>query len=413
MTTFSPDEGWHTLLGAGWQYAWWGKDGFHRGGLDFQLETQCRENRTEFQKVLRASWLATARGDPPINEGWSPEAAAGKDGMPHGTTGYGEGGLWSALALCMKKVAVNGTAPSLFNRSMPTPLVKTKVAALNAKWAAPPTSPPVPTDAPDGSIIIPAAAYTNKKPSASLTVMRSGCVAADHCETGEQLLSGVHTGLNKVCPMDPGLCSFAYEFTAAADKTFYLTANFSTWQVNQDLHVSINAGAPQAVPVFYTVGWWNETQPLEVKLVKGKNTLNFTRSSERTIAFKTFTFHATKPDIPAPFPPYVPAPAPPPNAYKQVAPTTTCEKQGITVVPKSECSQACAAVGLNFAGAKPVQSNMPGCFAIVSGKRKGQCEYNTNTSAHCESPPCPDKEASCIAPGNPQGCEVAAICLTK
>lgn len=99
MSTFSPDEGWYVLLGATWKYAWWGKDGFHRGGDGFQLETQCRENRTEFRKVLRASWLATARGDGPINQGWSPTAAAGKAGMPHGTTGYGEGGLWSACKI--------------------------------------------------------------------------------------------------------------------------------------------------------------------------------------------------------------------------------------------------------------------------------------------------------------------------
>jgi hypothetical protein len=131
--------------------------------------------------------------------------------------------------------------------------------------------------------------------------------------------------MDKICPADPSACSFAYDFTVAEGGTFYLTANFSTWQMNQDLRVSVNGATPKAVPVFYTVGWWNETQPLEVTLTKGKNNLNFTRASERTITFKSFVLHSKKPDVPAPFPPYTPAPAPPPSAYHQVPPTTTCE----------------------------------------------------------------------------------------
>ena len=130
MTTFSPDQGWYTLLGATWKYSWWSKGGYgFRGGDDFYLETQCRENRTAFQKVLRGSWLATARGDAPINEGWNcRECNKGQGG-----TDYGEGGLWSALVLYMKKIAVNGTAPSLYNRTMPAAsLVPTKVQARRA-----------------------------------------------------------------------------------------------------------------------------------------------------------------------------------------------------------------------------------------------------------------------------------------
>jgi hypothetical protein len=89
------------------------------------------------------------------------------------------------------------------------------------------------------------------------------------------------------------------------------------------------------------------------------------------------------------------------------------QKQGITVVPVSECPQACAALGLNFAGAKAMESDMPGCMAVVTGHYKGDCMYNTNTSTHCEDPPCYDKQAGCLTPGNPKGCEVAEICLTK
>ena len=395
------------MLGATWKYAWWDKDGYHQGGSDFFLETQCRENRTEFRKVLRANWLATARGDAPINHGWTPT-----EGHTHNPTGFGEGGLWSALALYMQKLAVNGTDPQIYNRTVPPSLVKTKVQALNEQWAKPPPPPPSIVTSADGSIAIPAAAIVSEQLSARLTVMRSACVSADDCETGEQLLTGVKTGMDKTCTADPNSCSFGYDFTATAG-TFYLTANFSTWQMNQDLSLSVNGAEPQAVPVFYTVGWWNETQPLEVTLVAGHNTLNFTRSSERTITFKSFVLHSKKPNVPPPYPPYTPTPAPPPSAYHQVPPTTTCEKQGITVVPMAECPHACAALGLKFVGAKAMETDMPGCMAVVTGKYAKACMFNTNTSTQCVGPPCYDKQAGCLTPKDPKGCEVAEICLTK
>lgn len=163
--------------------------------------------------------------------------------------------------------------------------------------------------------------------------------------------------------------------------------------------------------VFYTVGWWNQTQPLEMTLVKGRNTLNFTRSTERTITFKSFVSHSKRLDVPLPFPPYTPTPAPPPSAYRQVPPATTCEKQGIAAVPVGECPQACAALGLNFAGSKSMETDMPGCLAIVTGHYEGDCMYNTNASAHCVDPPCYDRQAGCLTPGDPKGCEVAGICL--
>lgn len=51
MTTWTPD-GWTVLLGAGWPFCWWGD----RSGPDWLLEAQARENRADFQKVLRGGW---------------------------------------------------------------------------------------------------------------------------------------------------------------------------------------------------------------------------------------------------------------------------------------------------------------------------------------------------------------------
>lgn len=60
--------------------------------------------------------------------------------------------------------------------------------------------------------------------------------------------------------------------------TFYLTANFTTWHYNQDLMVSVNGAATVEVPVFYSVGWWNRSQPIKATLLKGNNSMTFSRA---------------------------------------------------------------------------------------------------------------------------------------
>jgi hypothetical protein len=87
MTTWTLG-GWHVLLGAGWEYSWWGE----RGGMDFLLETQARELQASFQENLRGTWAARARGDKPAGTSWSTRTHSG----------YGEGGLWSALMLYVR-----------------------------------------------------------------------------------------------------------------------------------------------------------------------------------------------------------------------------------------------------------------------------------------------------------------------
>jgi len=60
MTAWTP-TGWTVLLGAPWPDCWWGDV----GGLQFQLETQGRENRSEYQKILRTKWVGLAKDEDP------------------------------------------------------------------------------------------------------------------------------------------------------------------------------------------------------------------------------------------------------------------------------------------------------------------------------------------------------------
>ena len=118
MTTWSP-RGWAVLLGAGWDHGWWDSG---RSGSDFVLETQCREYRSVFQKVLRGQWAASARGEVPVDDNWTPRVPG---------RGYGQGGLWGALMLYLKKTTMKkyGPAPA---RPIGKSVVPTKVRRVNS-----------------------------------------------------------------------------------------------------------------------------------------------------------------------------------------------------------------------------------------------------------------------------------------
>jgi hypothetical protein len=365
MSSWTPN-GWNVLLGAPWPDCWWGD----RGGMDFFLETQAREVLPEFQKIMRGDWVASARGDAPIDERWTFRP------------GNGAGGLWSALMLYSKKIVAAGAGP--FNRTIPpavAPIVN-KVDALLARWAQPPAPPTPITTAADGTITIPAASFTLKARTASAVIMRS-------VDEGEQLISnGCASSVGPPC-FNPSTSIISYTVTANAAGTFYLTANFSTYHMNQDMYVAVNGGANKSLPMFYTVGWWNRTQPVEVTLAKGANTVAFTRTSDRDVAFKEFVLATTKPVVPPPsgnFTPVPSPPSPPASAYIEVPADTTCLQQGIQGVSEEDCGHACLALGFKDTGPRS-RPNMSGCFVMSTGQYAGNCNFNTNTAATCK-PPC-------------------------
>ena len=357
MSTWSQD-GWQVLLGADWSYSWWKT----RGGQDFYLETQCRELRAQFQGALRGGWAANALGEEPVDPTWTSRT----------NTGYGKGGIWSALTLYYKKVAVNATqAPT---RPLGPSVVPTKIEAFIQRW---PQTEPIPNVTVDsnGNIIVPAVAYTFKNKSASVTIMKS-------FEGGQQLLS------NQGDLADPASTGVSYEVTVRQAATYYLTANFSTYHMDQDLLVTTNTSAgATTMPMYYTLGYWNLTQSVPVKLLSGKNVITFTRTTDREIAFKDFILYTTKPDLPAPPGNYTPSPVPPPSDYIEVPADTTCLKQGLLEVPEKFCGSACAVLGFKYTGAKP-RPYMTACFVLTTGQYVDNCNYNTNKSAVCENPPC-------------------------
>jgi len=157
MSSWSPEQGWHIELGSAWQYGWWGP----QSGVDFFLEVQARETRPNFQSVLRGGWVAKARGETPVATDWTPS----------NPKAYGKGGVWGALMLYAKKIAVNATTP-LPPRVIGPSVVPTKVDALIAAWPAKWPTPNITTDS-NGTITIPGAAYDYANRSAPVSAMKS------------------------------------------------------------------------------------------------------------------------------------------------------------------------------------------------------------------------------------------------
>ena len=366
MSSWSPEGGWTIQLGASWYYSWWGP----RSGDDFFLEAQSREVRADFQSVLRGGWVAKARGEPPVSIDW----------VPSNPRAYGKGGVWGAAMLYAKKIAVNATAP-LPPRPVGPSVVPTKVAALVAAWPAKWPAPKVTTDS-NGTIFIPGAALSYVNRSAAVSTMKSFDLL------GEQLviIDGNY--------VDPAASSFAFDVSVPEAGERYLTANFSTWHIDIDLLLRVNNASDDqliTIPVFYTVGYWNLSQPVKISLKAGTNVLTFMRSTEASapVAIKEFLVFLSAPFVPAPPANYTPTPpAPRPDRFIEVSDVTTCAKQGITDVPPQFCEQACESLSFKFAGSKE-SVNMTGCFVVSSGRSAGTCSYNSNSTATvCPQQPC-------------------------
>jgi len=364
MSSWSPVEGWTTQLGAGWQYGWWES----QSGDDFFLEVRARELRAAFQQVLRGGWVAKARGEAPVATNW----------VPSDPKAYGKGGVWGAAMLYAKKIAVNAPIPP---RPIGPSVVPTKVAALIAAWPATWPKPNVTTDG-NGTIIVPAAALSYVNRSAAVSTMKSFDLL------GEQLviLEGNY--------FDPAASSFSYEVSVPEAGARYLTVNHSTWHIAIDLQLRVNDASDDellAVPVFYTVGMWNESQPIAVQMAAGVNKLTFMRFTEASapVAIKAVHLYLSPPDIPVPPRNFTPAPpAPRPNKFIEVPADTTCAKQGITDVPLQFCLEACESLAFKYIGGKPF-SNITGCFVLATGPAAGACSFNTNASAAmCPQEPC-------------------------
>lgn len=240
-------KGWVVNLGAGFHASWWDKDEVSLSGTQFLLESQAREQADEFIKVLRAQWASRVLGEPAYNERKKVT-----------------GGLWSTVGhlysvmLSEKAVALGPLGQDLAEANEKEQKIDSAaVSAADQK---------VEVKA-DGSINVPAVAHGKASGKGSAMKSYAG---------GMQLhaLGGFKA---------------PYEIVAPKAGNYTVTARVATVQKGQVFLISSNAPAIEtAVP--YTMGMWQQTEPIKVTLAEGKNTLTVElKVGSKGVSIKDFT----------------------------------------------------------------------------------------------------------------------------
>jgi hypothetical protein len=250
---WTPD-GWVVNLGAGWDKSSGpGDNGQSRSGTDFVLEAQARKYPREYGKVLRAQWVGDILGEP--------KSMGEKDGS---------GSLWNDIALLAKKVIV-ADAKSAQLAALGAELGEANESAA-AKAKAVVEVDVTDADrkvvvASDGVITVPSAACTG-----GVSQMKSFL-------GGLQAFAG-----------DMFMCNV--EVTRPG--TYRVSARVVTVHAPLQVPLKVNDGKDAyAMTIPYTLGKWQQTEPVDVTLVAGKNVLNFEKPA-RGFSFKDITLKQVK-----------------------------------------------------------------------------------------------------------------------
>ncbi|NNM86279.1 MAG: hypothetical protein HKL96_11065 [Phycisphaerales bacterium] len=259
MSHWTPN-GWVSVLGAGWQWAWW----YNRSGLNFYLETQARQYPQQFIKALRAQWVAAALGEQ----------------RPDLRT-PGTGDLWYALAIKIERAIVASGAPApkapsyaqLAQMYGPTKAQMVEAAPVSRSEME------VTTDG-QGVIHIPAVACQKSLPrgfrAISFTKSFLGGMQAHYIAWGK--------GRGRHHQVSTSPISYTV-FTNRAGR-YQLTATIVTVKAPQTLLVDVNhAGTSSEMTIPWTDGIWQQTQPVAVTLKSGNNVLTFKQGT----GFKAMT----------------------------------------------------------------------------------------------------------------------------
>ncbi len=262
MSHWTP-TGWVVNFGAWWSHS--------PGGLDFYLDSQAREFPEAYLQVQRAQWIGDALGEEDVDRIY-----------------YGKGsGFWKQLAFRKKEVIVENARiekseeekalAALSADEAKTLLGESDAMLIEDKAATGLNIPEADRKivfAADGTITIPAAAClnpTNNTPKIAFMESWGGGWQVHY-----QRLGGRPELLN-------------YAFDLPADGSYTLIARVAMVSREQRAVCRFNRRTFVDVPLPYTKGHWQETQPVTVDLREGRNTFQFTcPDGNRGVSIKSF-----------------------------------------------------------------------------------------------------------------------------
>lgn len=253
---WTPD-GWVAVLGAGWNTGW--APSREMAAIDFLTLTQARDTDS-YDQVLRAYWIGDVHGE------------TRKLGL---NTGNHKPGFWNSVALNTQrgivqdisedKLAAVGEELGEANESkveypFESPEVREEDRKIHVEL--------------DGTIVIPAAATSSPTQS-------TGKIRFMESALGGMQLHYGRTG---------GDQDFTYSFEAPKAGKYNLVLRVATPSWKQHILIKANDAKPVEFVLPHTVGLFDKTEAIQVELVKGKNTLTFSRKGiKQEVAVKGIT----------------------------------------------------------------------------------------------------------------------------
>lgn len=251
MAHWTPD-GWTTVLGP--HFAFCNVNGMP--GMEFLLESQARQDPEGFKQVLMCEWLGKALGeDAPGNYGSS-------------------GGFWRLLGFYKRQAIVEdqkiedigATGEELAESNVSSRKEEIKQIEIPEKFRQI-------TVAEDGTITIPVAACRSPKNGEKIRFMES-------VDGGMQ----VHYSL---AGRRPELLSYTVDIPRAGKYEFI--AHVCTVTVGRQFLLRVNRRTLVDVDIPYTKADWMDTEPVELDLKEGRNTLMFTlEAPNKGVSIKRF-----------------------------------------------------------------------------------------------------------------------------
>lgn len=263
MSHWTPD-GWVVCLGAWWSMAWCGP----QGGLDFLLDSQAREQTDDYLQVLRLQWIGDALAESDVS-------------IRHGQYGQG-GGFWDGLAFYKKRAIVEDAEVEALELAGGMKLGESDELLGDEKAneiTIPEADRTIIVDE-NGNITIPAAACDRPTNSTEKVGFMKGW------DGGTQ----IHYGR---LGQRPELIRYTVETPVGG--TYKLLAKVATVAPKQVAILRLNRRTLLDIPLPYTKGLWQETEPLEVELKEGRNSIMLTtRAPNRGITIKEFQLQLVK-----------------------------------------------------------------------------------------------------------------------
>ncbi len=231
-------SGWVINYGAGWDASWGPPEETEPGrrGSHFLLETQARRLPADYIRVLQAQWTGDALGEAKYN-----------------SSNDRSGGAWNVLALFQKRLIVAEAKPA-------------ELAALGTELGEANESAEAKARAVAQATVTEADRKVLTASNGVITVPAAAC-------KGAPLTNSYLGGQQMTCGGGP----FSFEIDVPRAGKYRIEARVVTLRDVTLKFTVNNALEPTAFPLPYTIGRWQQTIPVEVTLVQGKNTFKFSK----------------------------------------------------------------------------------------------------------------------------------------